>query len=83
MLSRMWRKGNPCALADKNVNWGRHYGKQYGIPQKNWEWNYYTIQLSHFCILSKDMKTVVQKDTRTLIYVYRSPASNSRDTGAT
>ena len=35
MLSRMWRKGNPCALADKNVNWGRHYGKQYGIPQKN------------------------------------------------
>ena len=83
MLSRMWRKGNHCALADKNVNWGRHYGKQYRIPQKNWEWNYYTIQLSHFCILSKDMKTVVQKDTRTLIYVYRSPASNSRDTGAT
>ena len=76
-------KREPLCTFDKNVNWCRHYGKQYGIPQKNWEWNYYTIQLSHFCTLSKDMKAAVPKDTHTFIYVYRSPASNSWDTGAT
>ena len=28
-------KREPLCTVDKNVNWCSHYGKEYGIPQKN------------------------------------------------
>ena len=75
-------KRGPLCIVDKNVNWCSHYEKPYGIPQKIE--NRTTIQSSYptSVFYPKNMKTEVQKDTCTPIYVYHSPVYNSQDTRA-
>ena len=46
MLVRTWREEPSCALGG-NVNWCRHYGKQYGGSSGHRKQNYHTIQQFH------------------------------------
>ena len=49
MLETQWRK-EACCTVTKNVNEYSHYGEQYGVSLKNYEYNYHMTQQFHYWV---------------------------------
>ena len=57
-------KRMPWYTVGGNVNWCKHYGKQYGYFLKTWN-HHVTQQFHSWVYIQKKTKTLIQKDTCT------------------
>ena len=75
MLERVWRKGNPSCTVGRNVSWCSHYGKwQGGFIKKKTKKKLkiallYEPLLTHLGTYLEKMKTLIQKDTCTPMFI--------------
>ena len=76
-------KREPSYTVDGNVNWYKHYGKQYGVSSKKLQTELpYDPAVLLLGIYSKKMKALVQKDI-CMNNVHYSIIYNNQDMEAT